>query len=192
MPRRKNTWCAERCRVCHHPQVGEINYALASGVSGQAIAAKFNLSPSSVYNHARKHISATYRKVISSGVYCDIDAVLKACATGDAQSLDLLNAAISGTFNMWSQCFANADRAGMTQHVVQLRGLIELRSKITRELAPAQHYGAQINNILVTGDISTLMRILEPWPDAKAAIVAYYAERPMIEPSRLIEHAAAD
>ena len=187
MARKKNEWRSERCLSCAHPQIGEINFAICKGVPILAIAKKYNLTAASLYSHARNHIPDNYRKIISAGIYADIDDLLKKCTTGDAQTLDLLDAAISGTFNAWSLAFANGSQAGMTAHGSQLRQFLELRSKINRELVP--NPGSVTNNILLSGDVSSLLRILQPFPEAKQAIVNHFAARPapMIE-----HHAGAD
>jgi hypothetical protein len=96
---------------------------------------------------------------------------------------------ISGHFHSWSLAFSNGSQAGMTAHGSQLRQLIELRAKITRELAPSQHYHGITNNVLLMGDITNLMKILEGFPEARQAITDYYTARPL---PQLIEHAAAD
>src|SRR5262245_46551471 len=187
MARKPGSWQSERCTVCAHAKVGQINYALAKGVAPLAVARENGLRPSAVYNHHKAHVPETYKKVIGAGVYADLDKLLEACIKGDAESLDVLNAMISGHFHSWSLAFSNGSQAGMTSHTSQLRQPIELRAKINRELVPSP--GSITNNIMLTGDVTTLLRILEPFPEAKAAIVAHYSARP--EP-KMIEHAAAD
>src|SRR5215471_3678220 len=96
MARKKGHWQSERCTVCSHPKIGIINFALARGISPLAVANEHGLETSAVYNHNRAHIEDNYRKIIGSGVYVDIDELLKKCTQGDAESLDVLNAMISG------------------------------------------------------------------------------------------------
>ena len=187
MARKPGSWQSERCLVCAHPRLAHANYSLARGVPPLAVARELGLNPGSVYNHSRKHISETYRKIIGSGVYRDIDELLKACTKGDAESLDILNAAISGTFHQWSLAFANGAQSGMTAHGSQLRQFLELRAKITRELLPAQHLSMTTNFLI--SDASQLLQILKPYPEARAAIAAYYADK--VSP-KVIEHVAAD
>ena len=107
MARKKGHWQSERCTVCSHPKIGIINFALARGISPLAVAKEHGLGTSAVYNHNRAHIEDNYRKIIGSGVYADIDELLKKCTQGDAESLDVLNAMISGFFHNWSLAFAN-------------------------------------------------------------------------------------
>jgi hypothetical protein len=188
MARKPGSWQSERCGVCSYAKVGEVNFALAKGVPVKAVAESHGLGASATYNHFRKHIPENYKKIIGAGVYADIDELLKKCTQGDAESLDILNAAISGTFNAWSLAFANGSQAGMTAHGSQLRQFLELRAKITRELAPAQHYGSVTNNILLS-DATALLRILQPYPEARQAIVEYYSVMPALQ---IEHHAAAD
>src|SRR6516162_10554029 len=110
MARKKGHWQSERCTVCNHPKIGIINFALARGISPLAVAKGHGLGTSAVYNHNRAHIEDNYRKIIGSGVYADIDELLKKCTQGDAKSLDVLNAMISGFFHNWSLAFANGSQ----------------------------------------------------------------------------------
>ena len=50
------------------------------------MAKEHGLGASAVYNHNRAHIEENYRKIIGSGVYADIDELLKKCTQGDAES----------------------------------------------------------------------------------------------------------
>ena len=177
MPRKKGHWQSERCTVCRHPKIGIINFALARGISPLAVAKEHGLGTSAVYNHNRAHIEDNYRKIIGSGVYADIDELLKKCTQGDAESLDVLNAMISGFFHNWSLAFANGSQAGMVAYSAQLRQLIELRAKINRELAPATTYRSITNNVVMMGDVTELLKILQPFPEARQAIVDHYNGR---------------
>ena len=177
MARRKGHWQSERCTVCSHPKIGMINFALARGTSPLAVAKEHGLGASAVYNHNRAHIEDNYRKIIGSDVYTDIDELLKKCTQGDAESLDVLNAMISGFFHNWSLAFANGSQAGMVAYSAQLRPLIELRAKINRELAPATTYNSITNNVVMLGDVTELLKILQPFPEARQAIVDHYTAR---------------
>ena len=177
MARKKGHWQSERCTVCSHRKIGIINFALARGISPLAVAKEHGLGTSAVYNHNRAHIEDNYRKIIGSGVYADIDDLLKKCTQGDAESLDVLNAMISGFFHNWSLAFANGSQAGMVAYSAQLRQLIELRAKINRELAPATTYRSITNNVVMMGDVTELLKILQPFPEARQAIVDHYNGR---------------
>jgi hypothetical protein len=189
MARKKGHWQSERCTVCGHPKIGIINFSLARGISPLAVAKEHGLGSSAVYNHNRAHIEQNYRKIIGSGVYADIDELLKKCTQGDAESLDVLNAMISGFFHNWSLAFANGSQAGMVAYSAQLRQLIELRAKINRELAPAATYSNITNNVVMIGDVTQLLKILQPFPEARQAIVDYYNAR---SATKSLEHHAAN
>ena len=179
MPRKRGQWQSERCTVCHHAEVGFINYSLCIGVKAPTLATKYSLRVGAIYNHFEKHVAENYKKIISSGVYGSIDELLKSCVKGDAESIDVLNAMISGHFHSWSVAFANGSQSGMVAHAAQLRALLELRSRITRELAPSATYHNVTNNVLMA-DTTTLLKILAPYPDARQAIVDYYDQRPAV------------
>jgi hypothetical protein len=188
MARKKGHWQSERCTVCSHSKIGIINFSLARGISPLAVAKEHGLGTSAVYNHNRAHIEENYRKIIGSGVYADIDELLKKCTQGDAESLDVLNAMISGFFHNWSLAFANGSQAGMVAYSAQLRQLIELRAKINRELAPAATYSSITNNVVMMGDVTQLLKILQPFPEARQAIIDHYSAR---SATKALEHHAA-
>jgi hypothetical protein len=98
-----------------------INFALARGISPLSVAKEHGLGTSAVYNHNRAHIEENYRKIIGSGVYANIDELLRNCTHGDAESLDVLNAMISGFFHNWSLAFANCRRPIKMSPVCQLQ-----------------------------------------------------------------------
>jgi hypothetical protein len=189
MARRRGSGHAERCAVCQYEKVGIVNYMLAKGVTAAAVAREHGLVARSVQYHREHHIPENYRKIISSGIYADLDELLRACVQGDAESLDILNALISGFFHSWSLAFSNGSQSQMVQYSSQLRHLIELRAKITHELAPAQHLHGhlQINNFQADNAtmIAGIAKALTPYPAAKQAVLAFL--RPDV-----IEHAAAD
>lgn len=132
MARHPGSWQAERCKVCQHQKLGEINFALAKGVSLTAIARQHGLTVNNVFNHNKKHVSETYRKIIGADLYRDIDELLKSCVEGDAESLTVLNAMISAHFHAFSLAAANGAQQQMVSHSSQLRQLVELRSRINR------------------------------------------------------------
>ena len=136
MARKKGHWQSERCTVCSHSKIGIINFSLARGISPLAVAKQHGLGTSAVYNHNRAHIEENYRKIIGSGVYADIDELLKKCTQGDAESLDVLNAMISGFFHNWSLAFANGSQAGMVAYSAQLRQLIEVAGENKSRAGP--------------------------------------------------------
>lgn len=190
MARKKGEWRSERCLTCAHNQIGEINFAICKGVPILAVAKKYDLTPASVYNHNRHHIPENYRKIIGAGIYKDIDELLKSCVQGDAESLDVLNAMISGFFHNWSLAFAAGSQTAMVAYSSQVRQLIELRARINRELAPAQHLHGHLttNNFVVDNSamIAGISKALQPYPDARRAVLQFL--RPEVN---AIEHQSA-
>jgi hypothetical protein len=65
----------------------------------------------------------------------------------------------------------------MVAYSAQLRQLIELRAKINRELAPATTYSSVTNNVVMMGNVTELLKILQPFPEARQAIVDHYNAR---------------
>ena len=66
----------------------------------------------------------------------------------------------------------------------KLHANLEMQARITKELSPGG--SVHIQNNYLTSDVTTLLKILTPYPEAKRAIVDYYRERSAA--ADLIEH----
>ena len=70
MPCPKGKWqhAANRpCNVCQYPDRGQIDHLIAtadgsSGSGRRALAERFGISESSIYNHGKNHVTAEYRQ----------------------------------------------------------------------------------------------------------------------------------
>jgi hypothetical protein len=189
MPR-KAGYQSERCSVCLHEQVGPRNYALARGTTIAAVAREYGFHERSVRTHFRDHITENYKSIIGSGIYKNIDELLKACIDGNAESLDVLNALISGLFHSWGVAFSNGDSRQMIQYSSQLRQLIELRAKLTSELAPAHHLHSSLTVNAFSSDTASMVagiaRALQPFPEARLAVMNFLHPEQKV---KVIEHA---
>jgi hypothetical protein len=155
--------------------VAAVHLAAAKGVNTHVLAKRYGFVYQTLRRHLKLHLSESTRRMLAGDVYTDIDALLKRVSTGDAESIDLLNATIAGLFNLFQAAFQEGDRHGAALLSSRLEKCIELRSRISRELVPSASY--QQTNIMVQGDISTLLRLLRPFPEALAAITNHYAQK---------------
>lgn len=96
----------------------------------------------SVRYHRQNHIPDSYRRAITGNTYDSIEELLKACTSGNAESLDVLNALISNFMHNITVAKGAGDWQKEVQSTVQLRHLLDLRARITQELMPAQHLHA--------------------------------------------------
>ena len=116
MAGRKRGSQSERCGICLHEKVGSINYSLVRGTPHSAIYREYGFHHTTIRNHLRDHIGENYKRIIGAGIYRDIDDLLKQCVDGNAESLDVLNAMISGLFHSWGVAVSN----NATQQIASL------------------------------------------------------------------------
>jgi hypothetical protein len=172
--------------VCRHPQCARIDFLLASGGSGKAIAQQFGLSQPSVWRHYRTHVSDRYKKIIGATRLETFEALMTRATEDDAETLDILNLLIRGHSQQWAIAMESGAAWDMIQHSSKIITALELRSKITRELVPAQ--SLTVNNYLMR-DAAQIVDILRDHPDAITQLLKWHEWRAGMP--KAIEHAKA-
>jgi transposase-like protein len=176
------------CLVCQHAERQRIDYLVARGETVSAVARKFKVSPWSLHRHAANHISPEFRNVVQASPLESLESLQKLACESGASVVDNLQAIYSGLSNRWLSAFEAADDHRLSVLTSKLHQNLELRTRISKELLPAgSTYNVQ-NNFLLS-DAGQLLRILQPFPEARAAIVAYYSEK---SSPKVIEHHGAD
>ena len=94
---------AGSCVVCSSPHVAAVHLAAAKGVNTHVLAKRYGFVYQTLRRHLKLHLSESTRRMLAGDVYTDIDALLKRVSTGDAESIDLLNATIAGLFNLFNE-----------------------------------------------------------------------------------------
>jgi hypothetical protein len=191
-----------RCSVCAHPQAQHIDLLLVTGTPSdgrygmgrRALAKKFGLCESSIYNHMKKHISAKYRQAILAGSSVGEKALRELVVEEGHSVLEnfkSLHLALKGRF---LRALDADDDALMLSHARVMIELLWKMGKLTREVAPSQTL-IQNNTVIAAPleqpefieAITKLTIALRPFPEArKAATEALRALPGRAEP-KLIE-----
>jgi hypothetical protein len=171
MPRGKRPGSHQqiKCDICLHPERGRIDFPVCSGAGVQSTAKKFGVSYDSLRNHVAKHISQSYRDAVRSGPLQSEEQLRRLVAESGAGVIENLKAIYSGLASRWLHAFEAGD-----DHKLSLLTL-EMQARITKELSPGG--SVHIQNNYLMNDVTTLLKILAPYPEAKRAIVDYHRER---------------
>src|SRR5215831_12419627 len=126
------------CKTCLHPERTRIDYLIATGASLKPLAPRFDLKPSSLYNHSKKHVSAEYRAAVRLGPFESETRLRQLCAENGVSVVETLRAVNAGVSARWLAAFeAGADDTFISL-TAQMRKNLELLARLTRELVPSR------------------------------------------------------
>jgi hypothetical protein len=191
MARPKGKWAGGRqCSVCRHGQRGRIDYLIVSGAGEhgggrRALAEKFSLSESAVYNHSRRHISAEYRRAILAGPLGSEDDLRELAAEEGVSVLQNYRAVFNGHRSRWLRALEVGDDDAMVKHGRAMDGMLWRIGQLTREIAPNAPMAIQAN-IFMSADYYNFERravkVLRRHPEALEDWLAEFreAERPAL------------
>jgi len=149
------------CRICRHPERFEIEKRIIRGESFRDIAYKKGISRTSVYRHAKKHLS---------------EILLKAYEVRDSSQGSQLLREVRQLGQIAKELLMEARSQGdiktSLDGVSKLKGVLELLAKMSGEYKEQ----TQVTNILVAspewGQLrARLMQALAPFPRAKSAVI---------------------
>jgi hypothetical protein len=183
MPRKPGAHRGRKCSVCAHPECGRIDFLLVSGAGelgrGRgALAKKFGLSESAIYNHGRHHISSEYRKAVLAGPFRSEDDLRQLVAEEGISVLQNFRALYNGHRQKWLAALEGGDDPMMIRHANCMAEMLWKIGKLTHEIAPPQQFIQ--NNMAIqvhehpeyVGAITALTAALRPFPDARRAAAA--------------------
>ncbi|HEV2070572.1 MAG TPA: hypothetical protein VGR26_12330 [Acidimicrobiales bacterium] len=155
------------CTICNHPEVDQIDAALASNVPAPQVASRWDLHPSSVKRHKGKHLSAA---LVQAHQAAESDRALTL--------LDRIEELVNKVDRLVDTAEADGKPGLMLSGVKELRALLELLGKATGELKPD---GAQITVNIATSEEwirirSALVAAIQPYPGAVEAVSTALAE----------------
>jgi len=163
-----------RCQTCLHPERGRIDFLLANGASQRSIAAQYNLVQQGVSRHYKVHVTARFKAMVQASHNDTFERLLKEATEANSESIDVLNLLIRGHTSQWALALEAGDFRMMSGHSARILQAIEVRSKITFELAPPG--GITVNNFLMR-DAAELVAALQGNEDAVARIEDWYRYR---------------
>lgn len=163
----------KQCTVCRHRERAQIDLGLARGVSAYALGKRHRLSADALYRHAKRHLSAQLRAALLAGPSIegvDLDRLR------DTESQSLLANLVALRHRLFAT-LDTAEAAGdgnmLARIASQLHHNLELTGKLLGDLGVGS---TTINNVLLVPAYVEmrveLVRALEAFPDAKAAVAA--------------------
>ena len=182
MPYPAGKWRGRKCTVCTHPEAGRIDFLLVSG-SGEhgkgrrSLAEKFGLGADALHRHAKRHISAEYRRAILAGpLHSEQD--LRELVAQEGQSV-LVN--FRSLFNAhrqrWLVALESGDDLMMIAHTKTMTEILTRIGRLTQEIAPPQTF-VQNNTVIFEhtpeyiNAITALTAALRPFPEAREVVAA--------------------
>lgn len=152
-----------KCTICEHPEVEEINKALAGGGSIRFIANQFSISHQALQRH-KKHILTTLTKAREAQEIAKADTLLDQVAELRDKALGIL---------------AKAEQAGdlrtALQGIKEARACLELLARLQGELQEQTTVNVLVNPQWVSLR-TVVLQSLEPYPEARVAVAAALQE----------------
>ena len=158
-----------KCSICYHPDRESIDQALVNGASIRETGKRFNVSWQAVGRHQRDgHIIAALTQSKQAKEIACADSLLSQVTDLKGRGLSLLSQA-EEVKDIRSACLA----------IKEVRGIFELLAKMSGELQA----GRTVNNTQNVFNApvflefqNTIMKALEPYPDARIAVSAALKE----------------
>jgi hypothetical protein len=170
-----------RCHVCRHAERGRVDWLLATGATQSAVAEEFGLARRGLGLHYKNHVTARFKAMARAQHSETFEKLLKDATEANSESVDVLNLLIRGHTSQWAVALQAGDYRHMLGHSARILQALEVRSRITLELAPPG--GITVNNFLMR-DAAELVATLRGNEEAVASIEEWYKWRTQ---GRLIE-----
>lgn len=169
-----------QCTVCSYPERARIEFMMANGVDGAALARQFApLSKHAIYRHWKKHVTAEKKGSLflvgASDVKVDLDALKRVESESLLQNLITERARLQ---RIADKCESVGNYQDATRASGNIVRVLELTAKYLGEL----RIGSTTinNNFLLSPDWISLRRIiaaaLRPFPEAQRAVLAALRE----------------
>jgi len=81
------------CTICIHPQRNAVDAALIRGETAHALAARFDLKPSSIHRHKEDHLPAKLAKAKDAAEVANADTLLDQAQSLQQRALAILSGA---------------------------------------------------------------------------------------------------
>ena len=167
-----------RCTIRQHPQRPNIDLAIATGISGRLIAARFKVSADAAWRHGREHLTPEIRAALATKVLAregDMHRILLEEGTGVVEALKAIRGPL---FGMFLAAIDLGDAKAATAISGRLHESLSLTAKLTGELVP--HAGVSITNVLLSPDFrrlrAELLRVLARYPEARDEVAAVFRQ----------------
>ena len=175
---------SQRCRVCHHPERGQIDVALARGCSSLEISRRYGMSSGSVLRHRKSgHIPpAIIDAFPRQRSHLSVEALTQLRA--DESAGVLLNLARQRRLLLQTQDAAERrrDTAWIVRIANAMHRNIELTARAVGEFAQHERSLTEVTSltVMMTPEYvllrAGLIKALRPFPEARRAVGAVLAE----------------
>jgi len=150
---------AQKCTVCSHESIKEINKALINGVAIRKISEQFGLTPSSIHRHRVSHLPETLVKAKEAKEVCESGELWTEMVSLKTTCIEILD---------------KAKEMGEFQAAVSAIGqaikIVVVMLKVQGELKKDQHVNISLlPEFLEFKEIC--FDVLSDYPDAKAALI---------------------
>ena len=153
---------ARTCTVCSHPEKEEIDRLLVRGDSIAGIARDFAVSEDALKRHFDNHVPKTLAASPSAKEITDADKLLSEIETVKARALSLLDKA--------EEAQDTRVYGPPSQYLKEFREYVRLMAELSGKLA-SQPQITIINHPQWIELRTVIIEALDPYPDAKAAVV---------------------
>jgi len=163
------------CTICRHASRYRIEMALVAGVSARAIAQQFSVSPHACRRHLLAHVPDERRAALVAGPLKLRDLADKA-AELDLSLIDYLALVRSALLTQFLAATDASDRQGaalLSGRLLEcLRIIGTLQGDLRQSTAMITNNIAILNSPLMADLQAMLIRTLQPFPEARAAVLA--------------------
>lgn len=165
----------QKCTICADPRRYQIELALVSGVSCRAVGRKYSVSRDAAWRHLRNHVPPERRAELVAGPLKPAELAERAADEGMTllEYVSMVRNALMARFLAASEA---DDRQGTALIAGRLLDCLRLTAQLSGELSKA---GSTITNNIailnhpVMADLQAmLIRTLQPFPEARAAVLA--------------------
>jgi len=150
---------AQRCKVCSHTKLKEINTQLVKGATLEMLSQKYNVTISALYRHKQNHIPVQLAKAQEAKAVTAADTLLGRIGELDARADDV-----------YTRALEDDNLAAAIGAIKELRAILELYAKLTGELQTQN-----VNTIIVMPEWvklrSAILCALQAYPEARQAVV---------------------
>lgn len=148
----------QKCTVCAHPEVAEINKALLSGQSNLSVASKYNLSVTSVRRHKAAHLPEHLAKAQAAEQVTKADDLISDLQYLRQVAVDFLEQA-KAEQDMRAAAPLISSAVKVIETLAEVRGELNRQAVINVTMSPVW---VETRTVILTA--------LQPYPEARRAV----------------------
>ena len=161
-----------KCGACLHAERMRLDYLLSTGSTAAACARKFGLSADTVERHKKRHITDQYKASVRIGPFASESELRKLVAENSSSVVQNLQSIYSGLAARWLSCFESGADLMLVQLTKAMHHNLDMRARISRELAPPSTIVANFYNSPVMLELQKeLLRVLAQHPQARRDVI---------------------